>query len=275
MPSNSFNPANRPAQEFNRMITPQIVQTQVAARKGTKHLALAKHADAIRTLGKHMVADVVATGKHLSDAKQLCGHGNFKSWLNGEFGWTERTAQRFMQVYDLDAKSDKLSDFNLPLSGIYLLAAPSTPAHIREQVLDRAERGEVISYTEIKELLPRRAPSKATPTRSVAPAVHDLPTGDVVAEAISLVMRMTPHERREFASQLPGLIGIKDVPPTTGLTTKPVKIVASIAPPEMSQTKVVYSAERLERRKHELLADVDHNGIPMFLSRTTPPKVVS
>ena len=258
------------------MITPQIVQTQAAARKGTKQpLALAKHADAIRTLGKHMIADVVAIGKHLSDAKQLCGHGNFKWWLNCEFGWTERTAQRFMQVHDLDAKSDKLSDFNLSLSGMYLLAAPSTPAHIREQVLDRAERGEVISYTEIKRLLPRRAPSRTTPMRSVAPAVHGLgPTGDIVAEAILLVMRMSPHQCREFAARLPGLIG-KDVPPTTSLTTKPVQIVASTAPPEMSQTKVVYSAEELERRKQELLADVDHNGIPMFLSRTTPPKVLS
>jgi hypothetical protein len=35
-------------------------------------------------------------------------------------------------------KFDKLSNFDLPVSGLYLLAAPSTPAAVQGEIIDRA-----------------------------------------------------------------------------------------------------------------------------------------
>jgi hypothetical protein len=48
-------------------------------------------------------------------------------WLDREFGWDERTALNFMRVHQLVGKNEKFSDLSLPVSGLYLLAAPSTP----------------------------------------------------------------------------------------------------------------------------------------------------
>jgi hypothetical protein len=44
------------------------------------------------------------------------------------------TGTRFMSVYQLAGKSNNLLDFELPVSGLYLLAAPSTPEDVRDDV---------------------------------------------------------------------------------------------------------------------------------------------
>jgi hypothetical protein len=55
----------------------------------------------------------------------LAGHGNWLPWLEREFGWTDKTAERFIQVANV--KFDKLSNLDIGVSSLYLLAAPSTP----------------------------------------------------------------------------------------------------------------------------------------------------
>jgi hypothetical protein len=45
-----------------------------------------------------------------------------------------------MQIAEL-GKSVKLTDLNIPVSGLYLLAAPSTPAEVIEAVAERSEAG--------------------------------------------------------------------------------------------------------------------------------------
>jgi hypothetical protein len=110
---------------------------------------LADHASAIRALGKRVIADVIEIGRRLTDAKRIAGHGNWLPWLEREFGWTEKTAQRFMQVHDAAIKNDKLSDLNLPVSGLYLLAQPSTPDEARDEVITRTEGGEALSVADV------------------------------------------------------------------------------------------------------------------------------
>jgi hypothetical protein len=114
---------------------------------------LAGHAAEIRSLGKRVVADVIEIGKILGEAKRICGHGNWLPWLDREFGWTEKTAKRFMNVHALAGKSDNLSDLEIPVSAIYLLAAPSTPADARDAIIERAEVGEAVSVAEVKDTI--------------------------------------------------------------------------------------------------------------------------
>jgi len=114
---------------------------------------LIEHASAIRSLGKRVVADVIEIGRRLSDAKRICGHGNWLPWLEREFGWDERTAQRFISVYELAGKSDNLSDLNLPVSSLYLLAAPSTPEQVRDEIIERASSGEILPVAEVKRVV--------------------------------------------------------------------------------------------------------------------------
>jgi hypothetical protein len=106
---------------------------------------LNEHATAIRTHGKRILADVVSIGEHLTAAKRLVGHRSWEAWLYNEFAWSARTAQRFMGIAVLVAKNDKMSDLDLPLSALYLLAAPSTPPKVIEAIVERSLQGEPIS----------------------------------------------------------------------------------------------------------------------------------
>jgi len=111
---------------------------------------LQQYATQLRSLGKRMLGDVVEIGRILHEAKVLCGHGNFLPWLDHEFGWTDRTARNFMRVYELSKTSENFSDLDLPVSAVYLLAAPSTPDKVRQEVIAKAKAGEAVTVKDVK-----------------------------------------------------------------------------------------------------------------------------
>ena len=106
---------------------------------------LAQNAEAIRALGKRVIGDIIEIGRLLTEAKKIAGHGNWLPWLDREFGWSDSTALRFMQVHTMALKSVTVTDLDLPLRGLYMLAAPSTPEEAREAVIERVENGERLS----------------------------------------------------------------------------------------------------------------------------------
>src|SRR5262249_22923139 len=113
---------------------------------------LDEHAEAIKRLKRHAWSATLEIGKHLTEAKGMCGHGNWAQWLETNFGWTDRTAQNFMQVYEA-FKSENNSDLHLSSTSLYRLARRSTPSDVRHDVMDRAKRGEPVSYKEVKALV--------------------------------------------------------------------------------------------------------------------------
>lgn len=115
-------------------------------------IALAEHAAVIRALGKRVVGDIIEIGRRLSDAKRRVGHGGWLPWLEREFGWVEQTALNFMRCHDL-AKSKKFGDLNLPVSGLYLLAAPTTPDEARDSIIERARDGEALTHAQVKAMI--------------------------------------------------------------------------------------------------------------------------
>jgi hypothetical protein len=121
----------------------------------TKAQALAAHADAIRTIGRRIIADVIEIGKRLVEAKGLVGHGGWLPWLNREFGWSDKTAENFMNVHRLTKfeKFSNLADLTIDASALYLLAAPSTPDEARDAVIERAKAGETITVAETKRVI--------------------------------------------------------------------------------------------------------------------------
>jgi hypothetical protein len=78
----------------------------------------------------------IEIGCRLAACKAELGHGNWLPWLDREFGWSDRTALNFMRVYEMVTKSEKFSDLSLPVSSLYLLAAPSTPEEARQAVIE-------------------------------------------------------------------------------------------------------------------------------------------
>lgn len=116
-------------------------------------IKLAEHAAVIRALGKRVVRDVIEIGGRLTECKRIAGHGNWLPWLDREFGWNERTARNFMQAHELAFKSEKFADLELPVSALYLLAAPSTPDEARDVVLNRVANGETLTHDAVKQMI--------------------------------------------------------------------------------------------------------------------------
>ena len=128
---------------------------------------LARHAEAIRELRQRTARDIIKIGEHLTAARRICGYGNWQPWLEREFGWTDDTARNFMRVFEL-SKTERVPDLNLPLRSLYVLARPSTPEAVRQEVFARAERGEPPSYAEVKAAVEEAKP-KSRPVYKAVP----------------------------------------------------------------------------------------------------------
>ena len=115
-------------------------------------------ADEIRALSKQTCESVIAIGNKLIEAKKIVGHGNFLPWIKTEFGWSEDTAQRFMRL--ADDKNRNLRNLDVPLSALYLLAAPNTPDEAIDAVSERVESGEKLSLEDVKEEIAAAKPKR-------------------------------------------------------------------------------------------------------------------
>src|ERR1700730_71195 len=137
---------------------------QIASMPGTAGMSneqlLVILADTINTLRKRAASDIIEIGQRLIEAKAIAGHGNWLPWLEKEFGWTDQTARNYMQVYEC-AKSQNFLNLDLPVSALYLLAAPSTPPEAVETVINRAKAGEKVTG-EVKKVV-QEAKSKSSP----------------------------------------------------------------------------------------------------------------
>src|SRR5262245_56975472 len=147
--------------------------------KTQQHLALAaltEHADAIRKLGKQTLENVIEIGRRLTECRNHpdMKHGDWLPWLEREFGWKEHTARNFMRVHEL-SKSRNFLDLDIPLSALYMLAAPSTSAEVREEIIARAEAGKSITVAEVKSAIAKAKPEpKPKLIRGVHPAAAAL-----------------------------------------------------------------------------------------------------
>jgi hypothetical protein len=179
--------------------------------------ALAEHAEFIRRFMRTTVRDAIEAGRRLTEAKDLCGgYGHWLAWLDHEFEFTERHAQRLIQTYQLSLKCDTLSDLSLkiPLSAAYALAAPSTPVEARRAVIAAAEAGETFTVAKVKEAIwEARDDDPPPPARHRPPPPRDEPSPnldtqlvplarDYAKETIRLMEEMTPPACRVFGQEM-------------------------------------------------------------------------
>lgn len=105
----------------------------------------------IKALVKRSAQDIIEIGLKLIEVKDRLPHGMWGKWLDVEFGWTNETARRFMNVASKFNNLLNLDSFGQ--SALYLLASPSTPDEAREEALNRASNGEVITHKAAKEIV--------------------------------------------------------------------------------------------------------------------------
>jgi len=128
---------------------------------------LAEHAAAIRALGKQTVESVVEIGRRLAECRRLLKEdGSWRSWLDCELKLSPQSAGRLIQVYE---QRSKLEHLELPVSALYLLAAPSTPEPAKTEIIERAQAGETIPVAEVKRVVKRhKSPSSKRKRRDGA-----------------------------------------------------------------------------------------------------------
>ena len=87
---------------------------------------------------------IIEVGRELIAAKAEVGHGGWLDWIEGEFGWSERTAENYMLVARKFASVADFSGLTIDATALYALAAPSVPQRLRDEAIERAAAGELL-----------------------------------------------------------------------------------------------------------------------------------
>lgn len=96
-------------------------------------------------------AAALEIGGYLLRAKEQLPHGQFIAWVSERFAFSRQTAHNMMNAASL-FQGDKCQTFDiLPDRTAFLLAQPSTPEPVREELLGRAAEGEKLAFEEVRE----------------------------------------------------------------------------------------------------------------------------
>lgn len=130
-----------------------------------------RHAENVKSFMRISAMNMVRVGEELIKAKKLLGHGSFLRWIEAEFGWSKRSAQRLMGISrQLADKSDTVA--LLEPRVLQALASPSVPKAVRLAIMSRLEAGEPPNseaiLAEIKEAR-KEATSTVSPKRAASP----------------------------------------------------------------------------------------------------------
>lgn len=98
--------------------------------------------------------NIFEIGERLVAVKARLGHGQFGTWLDAEFGWSDWTARKMMAVAS-QFKSVNFSDLKIAPSALYLLASEGVPAEVREEVIEQAKAGKQVTHADVKRAVSR------------------------------------------------------------------------------------------------------------------------
>jgi hypothetical protein len=98
----------------------------------------------IKGLVRRTAEDVIEIGNALIRQKKALP-GAFHAWIEAEFGWQERMAQRFMSIATKFGNADRSNLTGLSMHALTELAAPSTPPEVQAEVERRIAAGEIVS----------------------------------------------------------------------------------------------------------------------------------
>jgi len=167
--------------------------------EGNLEQFLAEEAGIIRILARqHLVHGVIEIGKHFNSvqarlSREKGGEGKFRQWLKQEFpSWTKSSVYRFMDVYKLSLQCPNLGHWELfDVSGLYCLAAPSTPEAARAEILGRVEAGDRLPHREVKALIAAHT-SRQSENRNPVSAQEPLPEPNQASERIPEPVKVSP-----------------------------------------------------------------------------------
>jgi Protein of unknown function (DUF3102) len=223
---------------------------------------LASHAVAIRALSKRVVADVIEIGRRLTECRVILkGHGGYRAWVDSELGLSPQTAGRFIQVYELSQGRSNLEHLDLPVSALYLLAAPSTPKSAREAIIERAQAGEPVSVAKVNQTIEttkgRQQPAHSTasaPSKAKPSTIKFTP--ERIGQTRNLVERgMSREQIAEVVGVTVGSLQVRCSRLGISLRRPPVQTKATAVPPPTKDPRGdigLASAGEIARKDEEL-----------------------
>ncbi|MEM9092406.1 MAG: DUF3102 domain-containing protein [Cyanobacteria bacterium P01_F01_bin.53] len=120
----------------------------------------------IRERLRRSAQDVWEIGQKLSDVRSRLKYGQFLTWIKAEFGWSQRTAYNFINVYEtFGDRFANLAKVNIATSLLYQLASPSVSEELREQILRAAEQGDTMTAKELRATIQRQRLLKSAAVR--------------------------------------------------------------------------------------------------------------
>ena len=134
----------------------------------------------IRALTATMLANVIEIGRRFCEAKSMIPHGEFGAWVEENTGYSQRTANNFMRLFDaygdaqqsvFGAQTNSKTFANLPYSKA--LALLSVPENEREGFAEEVRANE-ISLRELQERIREREQALADAETALGEAQDDI-----------------------------------------------------------------------------------------------------
>jgi len=237
-------------------------------------LELRLSAERIRTRMKRTAEDIVEIGHELIDAKarlnktneeiQNKGYGQFGSWLQSEFGMTDRTARNFMQVAEKFPKiSEKFSEMSPSI--LYMLASPTES--VRETVIAQVQSGEIApnvrdvkaAIAEAKEQERRAKEAQAQAEAQARTLQQQLLEADQATKTqvmaaqnrVYTITRQLEEAQAQIANHIPYVVTetVEVVPPE--LRAKLAKLETDLAEAKRIQKGATEAAKQLQEEAHQ------------------------
>ena len=147
-----------------------------------------------------MMADALEVGRRLAECRRFVRR-DWIGWLDRELGLSDRQALNFIRIHELAAaRSENFTDLDLPVSGLYLLAQPSTPEAVRDDIFLRASAGEAISFADIRREVSGERPAGdrlSGLAKVAAQLAEERPDDPLVHELAAIIAKMASASARE------------------------------------------------------------------------------
>lgn len=106
-------------------LIPEIMATGNAIERIKGYLVeIERHKKATQDSFRAGIETIIKVGEELSNCKETMEHGQWLPWIDSNFGLTERTAQRYMNVYrNKDAAEQLICDERMNMGIIYEIAS--------------------------------------------------------------------------------------------------------------------------------------------------------
>jgi hypothetical protein len=126
-------------------------------------LGVVEEGHSVRPHRRRAAAALIEVGRRLIECKRLCkAEGRWLQWIREEFGWSVTAADNFINVTTASARVKNFESLLVPITGLYLPAAPNTPPEVIGAFAARSEQGERLSLDEVKRVIAEAEAARRT-----------------------------------------------------------------------------------------------------------------